>query len=248
MTIRSWPYSTASPGSTRLAPTTPSAGATTSCGTPSMSTAPSRSPARTRVPARASARGWKMPTAGEVATSRSSVRLSRWLPPLTPSRASRPGPTGVSAHGRGVPGAARAGAGGSARGRPAALRAPAFADGRRPGPAQADAPGALADLELAEAGRPELGDEGGQQLDGQAVDGGVIGRPLAPRTRSGRRPTGLASTRARARPPRGPAVRRATRTAPPTPTARRPGSSRSRRRSARPRSTGGASSGISVSV
>ena len=52
----SWPYSTASPDSTRLAPRIPSTGATTSWATPSMSTAPSRSPARTRVPAHRSAR------------------------------------------------------------------------------------------------------------------------------------------------------------------------------------------------
>ena len=61
MTTSSWPYSTASPGSTRLEPTTPSAGATTSWAIPSMSTLPRRSPARTRVPWRASERGWKMP-------------------------------------------------------------------------------------------------------------------------------------------------------------------------------------------
>ena len=61
MTISSCPYSTAWPGSTRLAPTIPSAGATTSWGTPSTSTAPSRSPDRTRVPVFASARGWKIP-------------------------------------------------------------------------------------------------------------------------------------------------------------------------------------------
>ena len=41
---------------------------------PSMSTAPSRSPARTREPAARSARGWKMPTAGDVVTVRESVR------------------------------------------------------------------------------------------------------------------------------------------------------------------------------
>src|SRR5439155_616398 len=70
MTISSCPYSTAWPGSTRLAPTIPSAGATTSWGTPSTSTAPSRSPDRTRVPVFASGRGWKIPTAGEVARAR----------------------------------------------------------------------------------------------------------------------------------------------------------------------------------
>ncbi len=39
---------------------------------------------------------------------------------------------------------------------------------------QADPPGALAYLELAEPGHPELGDERGQQLAGQTIDRGVI--------------------------------------------------------------------------
>ena len=51
MTRISWPYSTASPDSTRLAPTIAVDGRDDLLGTPSMSTAPSRSPARTRVPA-----------------------------------------------------------------------------------------------------------------------------------------------------------------------------------------------------
>jgi hypothetical protein len=39
---------------------------------------------------------------------------------------------------------------------------------------QADPPGALAYLELAEPGHPELGDERRQQLAGQTIDRGVI--------------------------------------------------------------------------
>ena len=39
-------------------------------------------------------------------------------------------------------------------------------------------PGALADLELAETGRAELGDERRQELAAQAVDRGVVGRPF----------------------------------------------------------------------
>jgi hypothetical protein len=52
----------------------PSTGATTSWAIPSMSTAPSLSPARTRVPAATSVRGRKIPTAGDVAMPRDSVR------------------------------------------------------------------------------------------------------------------------------------------------------------------------------
>ena len=48
----------------------PSTGATTSWGTPRTSIVPSRSPARTRAPAARSGRGWKKPTAGDVATAR----------------------------------------------------------------------------------------------------------------------------------------------------------------------------------
>jgi hypothetical protein len=44
--------------------------------------------------------------------------------------------------------------------------------------AQPDPPAALADLELAQARCTQLGDEGGQQLAAQPVDGGVVGRPL----------------------------------------------------------------------
>jgi hypothetical protein len=43
--------------------------------------------------------------------------------------------------------------------------------------AQTDTPRALTDLELAQPGRPELGDQGRQELGRQPVDGGVIGRP-----------------------------------------------------------------------
>src|SRR5438477_5278535 len=71
--IRAWPYSTASPASTRVAPTIASAGATTSAGTPSTSTTASGSPARTREPDTTSRDGWKTPTAGEVATTRRSA-------------------------------------------------------------------------------------------------------------------------------------------------------------------------------
>src|SRR5207245_8175116 len=85
MITSSWPYSTAWPASTRLAPTMPSAGATTSWGTPSMATAPMRSPDRTRVPAFASLRGWKMPTAGDVAIARKRSA------PSSPERLPDPG-------------------------------------------------------------------------------------------------------------------------------------------------------------
>ena len=152
---------------------------TTSWATPSMSTMPSRSPARTRVPARTSVRGWKIPTAGDVATE-----LGGGSAPSRPSRA-----------------VAAAGATG---GRALATRRVRRADGRRAatralgaaalavavgGAAQPDLPVALADLELAEAGRGELGDQGRQQLVGEAVDGGVVARP-ARRDRRRRRPGG----------------------------------------------------------
>ena len=82
------------------------------------------------------------------------------------------------------------------------------------GAAQADAPAALADLELAEAGRAELGDQGRQQLLGQAVDGGVVGGALvgvgSPASWRRMRRDELGRDRALARPPRGPAGRRAT--------------------------------------
>ena len=55
------------------------------------------------------------------------------------------------------------------------FRAALVADATVGGAAQADAPGALADLEFAEAGGTELGHEGWQEPGGQAVDGGVIG-------------------------------------------------------------------------
>jgi hypothetical protein len=44
--------------------------------------------------------------------------------------------------------------------------------------ADADRPRALAHLDLAETGRGQLGDERGQELLGEAVDRGVVGRPL----------------------------------------------------------------------
>ena len=51
------------------------------------------------------------------------------------------------------------------------------------GPTDADLPGALADLDLAEAGRRQLRSERGQQLVGEAVDRGVVGRSTRPRSR-----------------------------------------------------------------
>src|SRR5215207_98926 len=65
-----WPYSTAVPPSTRVAPTIPSAGDGTSCGTPMTLTVPRESPARTRVPDAAREPGSKIPTAGDVAITR----------------------------------------------------------------------------------------------------------------------------------------------------------------------------------
>ena len=56
----------------------------------------------------------------------------------------------------------------SARPARPARRAPV---GRHPEP---DSPRALADVQLAEAARAELGDQGGQELVGEAVDRGVI--------------------------------------------------------------------------
>ena len=159
-----------------------------------MSTDPSRSPARTLVPARASGRGWKMPTAGEVATIRPSSRTAcsrgrRAGPAVAPVTAVAPGPTGV----RPAWCACRCAAAPDApvgRARRAAGRGPRPARVPSAGPAQPDAPGTLADLELAETGRPELGDEGGQQLVAQAVDGGVVGRALGGACAPGRRASG----------------------------------------------------------
>ena len=109
-------------------------------GTPSMSTAPSRSPARTRCRLVAPARGWKMPTAGDVATT---GRLS------APSRPSRRG-----RRGRGRPASDRRSSGRRVRVRRDAprgrvARRASLAAARLGGAAQADPPGALADLELA---------------------------------------------------------------------------------------------------
>ena len=53
-------------------------------------------------------------------------------------------------------------------------------------PPDADPPGALADLDLAEPGRRQLGDEGRQQVLGQAVDRGVVDLPLVGGTVRGR--------------------------------------------------------------
>ncbi len=64
----------------------------------------------------------------------------------------------------------------AARGRPlSATLVAGRAIGR---PAQSDAPGAFSNLELAQAGRAQLGHEGGQQSLGEAVDRGMVGRPL----------------------------------------------------------------------
>src|SRR6476646_1911131 len=60
----------------------------------------------------------------------------------------------------------------------AATRRAALAVAR---PADPDAPRALADLDLAEARRRELRDQGRQQVVGEAVDRGVVGRPLVRR-------------------------------------------------------------------
>ena len=237
MTISSWPYSTASPGSTRLAPTMPSTGATTSWATPSMSTTPSRSPARTRVPAGLRSCGWKMPTAGDVATDAAAVRSALAVTPVA-ARRDR-GPTGVSA-GR-PPGAA-----------PCAGSRPARSAGRARGPgairgaAQPDLPVALADLELAEAGR------GRAWRSGRAAARRRGGRWRRGRRRARRR-HGVGAAwrwriRALARPPRAPAARRATTAGRWRRSARRPGSSRSRRRSPRPRPTGGRAPARSASV
>ena len=173
MTMRSWPYSTASPGldearaddAVRRARRPPA-------GCPACR--PSRAgrppgPSSRRAPP---ARGWKMPTAGELATAGPSERASRALP----------GPVAAIAT-RTDRGQARDGDAGrrAGSGAPIAVARTAFLGGRRrarrhAGPAQPDAPAALADLELAQTRRPELRDERGQELRAQAVDGGVIGR------------------------------------------------------------------------
>ena len=190
MTMRSWPYSTASPGSTRLAPTTPSIGRDDllrrrrAC-RPRRAGRP-RGPASRRARPRAAGR---CPTAGEVATQRGRPRTRGRAPP---------GRAVAARRGRARPGSGRAGgasrAGRSAR-RGAVARAGAGRAPRSPTavgrPAQADAPGALADLELAEAGGAELGDQRRQQLVGQPVDRGVVGRRAPRRSRSGRRSSGV---------------------------------------------------------
>ena len=184
MTMSSWPYSTASPGSTRLAPTTPSAGATTSCGDAEHvdRRRAGRRPGP-RVPGSRLRRGWKIPTAGEVATTRRLSGAGIGHPDRRDS--SRPGPTGVrpvptrrDAHGRPALRARSLGASRSRR---------RCAIGRA---AQPDPPAALADLELAEAGRRELGDQRRQQL-GRAGGRSRRGRPPARRRlRSARRSVG----------------------------------------------------------
>ena len=185
----SWPYSTASPGSTRLAPTMPSAGATTSVGTPSTSIAADRVPgpdpraghdARARLeepdgrrggdgPERVAARARRdAPTGRHPSRGRGAGRRPAVASPSSPAWfAPRPGPTGVSVGRAGRCRALRAGR------RGAALR-PGGAVGRA---AQADLPAAFADLDLAEAARAELGDQGRDELVSQGVDGGVIGQP-----------------------------------------------------------------------
>jgi hypothetical protein len=71
----------------------------------------------------------------------------------------------------------------------AGRRPPGGAAGSAPvgGHPQPDAPGALADVELAEAARPELGDERREELVREAVDRRVIGSPLVGRPHVGRR-------------------------------------------------------------
>jgi hypothetical protein len=70
------------------------------------------------------------------------------------------------------------------RSRPALGRAPCpdrcrgTARHRLDRPAQAHPPATLAHFELPEAGRPELGHEGRQELDRETVDGRVVGRSL----------------------------------------------------------------------
>ena len=203
MTRSSWPYSTASPGSTRLEPddavdrrhdllgdaehvdgAEPVAGADPGAGRQVRRAAGRcRRPARSR--RRATRSGPSSPRADDGAVARRPVAAAGRVAALRAIAAAR--------------------AAGSSR---SALRA---GRGRVAGrPAQADPPATLADLELAEAGRAELGDERRQQLVGQAVDGGVIGRALGgaadvvgPRASGG-------GDRALARPPRGLAARRAT--------------------------------------
>ena len=251
MTISSWPYSTASPASTRLAPTTPSAGATTSWGTPSMSTAPSRSPARTRVPgARVRAAAGRCRRPASVATIRPSSRAAPSRAVATVAavaavaaarpRPSRPGPTGVrpvlavrpSVPARRGPRPARSRSPGR-RSRAGARRAPSA--GRRRRTRQSPSRTSSSPRPVA----PSLAIERRQELVGS---GGRWrrGRPTAPRRSApGGRHRGWIRFGHCARPPRGPAARRATRTATAAPTARRPGSSRSRRRSPSPRPAGG---------
>ena len=252
MTISSWPYSTASPGSTRLAPTTPSTGATTSCGTPSMSTdaepvaGPDPGPGaglRPRLEDADRRRGRDDPAV----VARAVAAVGRRAP-SRPSRAGpdrrRAGPTGVRRAGRWRgPRRGRRGR----RGRRSAFAALARPAGARR-PAQADPPAALADLELAEPGRAELGDQRRQQLVAQAVDRGVVGRRASASRRSGAAASGcgrfghsldlLASRRLVARPRPGRRHR-------PPGGPDRAGRAADRRARARP---GGASSGISASV
>ena len=203
MTTSSWPYSTASPASTRLAPTTPSTGATTSCGTPSMSTdaEPVAGPdPRPGARLRSAAGRCRPPARSRRSVPVAGAAPSRRLAAVAAVAPARPSPiAGRDRRGPARPVALeprrRMAVAGAARLRAAtlALARSALACRRRApsaGPAEPDAPGALADLELAEARRAELGDEGRQQLVAQAVDRGVVGRPLARRCGRGRRPPG----------------------------------------------------------
>ena len=189
----SWPYSTASPASTRLDPTTPSTGATTSWRTPSTSTMADAD----RRPGPASRRR-SAPRLEDADGRRGAPRIAR-----SAGVGRRPaGPTAatgraVAAGGRG--GLRRAGraprpAWPRLRPRPVGARRP-----RRPpaGPAQADLPVALADLELAQAARAELGDQRRQELVGEAVDRGVVGAARGGARRGRARRSDLARGRRR---------------------------------------------------
>ena len=154
-----------------------------------------------RSPAGPPGAGWKIPTAGDVATTR---RLSAPACPSRPSRPSRPGPTGVSPDPAcdACPPAPR----------PARSAGRLLSGGRRGGSAEPHLPGVLADLELPEPGGGQLDDEGGEQLGGEAVDGGVVGRSFRGAA-GGPARVRLVSSRARATPPPERAARRVTTTA-----------------------------------
>ena len=223
-----------------------------------MSTAPSRSPLRTRRPGlqlgprlEDADRGRRGDDPVQIRAVVGRALTGRRSAPSRARPASRRSRTVAGAGALHLAGAAVALEAARAHGHDRRARAAIATAGRSPagrararvaGPPDADGPGPLADLDLAETARRQLGDQGRDEILREPVDGGMVGCPgvgrVAARARTRSEGVGRWSSVTGIRPRHGPAARRGDRPGSLGSPDQRPGSSRLRRRSARPGRSG----------